>query len=480
MLLRVFSFLLSQGLGAWLGYVLTPGDAPSIRGVLVGMLVTGAIWGLYDFMRGLRVLQWLRDDALTTSPPRSVAGPLGKLWAGWGLNWGLWGQVTDRVRRAARTRERAARESERRLQNILLALQASPNGLVLIDASGRIDWFNHTASEHLGLDPERDLQQHLVNLVRNPAFTTYMAAGDYSSSVTMPGRGPAPKLGIGGSVVNPMRLSVQLHEYGGGRRLLLTRDITLLEQAEAMRRDFVANVSHEIRTPLTVLGGFVETLQTLPLDETERAKYLTLMAQQADRMQALVSDLLMLSRLEGSPPPGEGEWTALPALMGQLQQEGLTLSAVLHPAPTQTLTFESAPALEIAGASGELHSALSNLVSNAIRYTPAGGAVRCGWRKLDAQPGKAGERWEFYVQDSGPGIAKEHIPRLTERFYRVDRSRSRETGGTGLGLAIVKHVAQRHGAELKIESAQGVGSRFALLFPASRLRENDSKGLLPH
>ncbi|MFO6421184.1 ATP-binding protein [Hylemonella sp. W303a] len=459
MLLRIFSFLLFQALGAWLGYQIAPGVL-QIRGMLAGMLAAGMLWSLYDFTRGLRVLKWLREDSLAIAPP---------------LRWGLWGQVAERVSRAARTRERAARESQQRLQNVLSALQASPNGVLLLDAAGRIEWLNQTAAAHLGLDPARDLQQHLVNLVRNPAFTAYMASGQYGGGVTLPGRSH--------SSMNPVRLSVQLHEYGEGRRLLLSRDVTMFEQADAMRRDFVANVSHEIRTPLTVLSGFVETLQTLPLQEEERTRYLGLMSQQAERMQALVSDLLMLSRLEGSPPPGGGEWVALPALMRQLQQEAQTLSAVLHPskgqssAPSgpveakkggQSLDFEAAPAYELAGASTELHSALSNLVSNAVRYTPADGTVRCGWRLLGQSAAVEGA--EFWVQDTGPGIAAEHIPRLTERFYRVDRSRSRETGGTGLGLAIVKHVAQRHGAELTIESTLGQGSRFALLFPANRLR----------
>lgn len=442
MWLRLLSFLLIQGLGGGLGIWLAP-DHLQIRGALAGMLAAGTIWVLWDFTRGLRLLQWLRGDDLSEAP----------------LHLGLWGSVAERVRRAARVRDQATRESERRLQDFLAALQASPNGVVLLDAGGRIEWFNQTAASHLGLDPKRDLLQHLVNLVRDPAFTTYVNAGDYQGSVTMPGRSHSSS--------HPVRISVQLHDYGQGRRLLLSRDITMFEQAEAMRRDFVANVSHEIRTPLTVLSGFVETLQTLSLDETERARYLDLMAQQASRMQSLVSDLLMLSRLEGSPLPGAGEWTSLPLLMGQLQQEGQALSAVLNPpmaGPAQVLDFEPAPPCELSGMPGELHSALSNLVSNAVRYTPAGGTVHCGW--LEHEDG----RGEFWVLDSGPGIAPEHIPRLTERFYRVDRSRSRDTGGTGLGLAIVKHVVQRHGAELKVESTPGKGSRFAIIFPASRLR----------
>jgi two-component system phosphate regulon sensor histidine kinase PhoR len=442
MLLRLLSFLLTQGLGAVLGIWLAP-DHLQIRGVLAGMLVAGTFWVLWDFTRGLRVLQWLRDDELSEAP----------------LTLGLWGTVAERVRRAARVREQATRESERRLQDFLAALQASPNGVVLLDASGRIEWFNQTAATHLGLDPQRDLLQHLVNLVRDPGFTTYVNAGDYHGSVTLPGRSHSSS--------HPVRISVQLHDYGQGRRLLLSRDITMFEQAEAMRRDFVANVSHEIRTPLTVLSGFVETLQTLPLEASERARYLDLMAQQAGRMQSLVSDLLMLSRLEGSPLPGEGEWLSIPGLMSQLEQEGRALSSVLNPpmtGPGQMFHFEPAPPGELSGMASELHSALSNLLSNAVRYTPAGGEVRCGW--LLHEDGRA----EFWVQDSGPGIAPEHIPRLTERFYRIDRSRSRDTGGTGLGLAIVKHVVQRHGAELKVESALGKGSRFAIIFPASRIR----------
>ena len=249
--------------------------------------------------------------------------------------------------------------------------------------------------------------------------------------------------------------------------MLLSRDVTAVDQAEAMRRDFVANVSHEIRTPLTVLSGFVETLQTLPLDEEERVRYLALMALQAERMQTLVSDLLTLSRLEGSPPPGGSEWIPVDSLMADLEQEGLSLSAALHGSPIclHHLVFEASVLGDLAGARNELRSAMSNLVGNAIRYTAVGGEIRVRAALLPDGKGV------FSVTDSGPGIAQEHIPRLTERFYRVDRSRSRETGGTGLGLAIVKHVAQRHGAELKIESQLGVGSTFSIVFPASRMRQ---------
>jgi two-component system phosphate regulon sensor histidine kinase PhoR len=358
------------------------------------------------------------------------------------------------MRRALRGREQLATDAEGRLQEFLAAIQASPNGVVLLDREGRIEWCNETAAGQLGIDPERDLQQLIGNLLRDPAFAAYSAAGDYAGEVVIQGRDSSPS--------RPLRLSVQLHPYGQGRKLLLSRDVTALEQAEAMRRDFVSNVSHEIRTPLTVLAGFIETLQTLPLAEADRARYLDLMAQQGHRMQTLVNDLLTLSRLEGSPLPGAGEWTPVAMLMAQCEEEGRSLSAVLG--KSHELRGEAPIDRELAGAQSELLSALSNLVSNAVRYTPAHGRIDMQWRDLPDGRG------EFSVRDTGPGIAAEHIPRLTERFYRVDRSRSRETGGTGLGLAIVKHVLQRHGAELRIDSMPGAGSTFAIVFPANRVR----------
>jgi len=249
--------------------------------------------------------------------------------------------------------------------------------------------------------------------------------------------------------------------------LLLSRDVTAVEQAEAMRRDFVANVSHEIRTPLTVLTGFVETLQTLELEPHERESYLDLMAQQGRRMQSLVDDLLTLSKLEGSPSPGVDVWSPVPTLMRQLAQDAQSLTRVLNTGDkaVHDLQFECLFQGNIAGVAAELHSAMGNLVSNAIRYTPPGGQIRVSFKRFPS--GQA----VFEVVDSGAGIAPEHLPRLTERFYRVDRSRSRETGGTGLGLAIVKHVAQRHGGTLSMESRLGHGSSFRITFPAERLRE---------
>jgi len=225
----------------------------------------------------------------------------------------------------------------------------------------------------------------------------------------------------------------------------------------------VANVSHEIRTPLTVLAGFVETLQSLPLEPAQQQDYLSLMAVQAGRMQTLVNDLLTLSQLEGSPPPGASEQVPLAALMAQVEAEARALSALQggREAPVHALQFAPTPDWTLAGSRSELHSAVTNLVSNAVRYTPAGGRIEVAWQ---AQ----GEELVLSVRDTGPGIAPEHLPRLSERFYRVDRSRSRESGGTGLGLAITKHVAQRHGGALRIDSQLGVGSTFMLALPASR------------
>lgn len=408
-------------------------------GALAAAFLGGYLWFLVDALRGTRLLRWLR------------AGGAEEMAFG----NGLWGEVYDRVRRSLRAKDRLTDESNGRLSDFLAALQASPSGVVLMDAQGRIEWFNETACTHFGFDAKRDMLQHFGNLVRDPSFAAYYSARNFHEAVTMAGRHSTN--------AKPVQLSVHIHPYGEGRSLLLSRDITAVEQAEAMRRDFVANVSHEIRTPLTVLAGFVETLQTLDLSDAERQRYLGLMSQQAGRMQTLVSDLLTLSRLEGSPLPSAQDWVALDGLMEQCAQEAQELSSILNQ-QQHALSFEGPKGIEIAGSSAELYSAISNLIGNAIRYTPVEESIAVRWSLRG--DGAA----VVSVRDRGPGIAPEHIPRLTERFYRVDRSRSRDTGGTGLGLAIVKHVAQRHGAELTIESVPGQGAMFAMAFPASRVR----------
>ncbi len=435
---RISTLLVCQALaGALAWYLAKPED--SLVGGLFAMLVGGYIWFVLDAVRAGRLLRWLRDGGT-----HDIV-----------LGNGIWGEVYDRIRRSLRAKDRLNTESQGRLSDFLAAMQASPNGVVLLDSDGRIEWFNQIACSHFGFDAKRDMLQHFGNLVRDPAFAGYYNARDFSEDVTMPGRYSTG--------AKPVQLSVNIHPYGDGRSLLLSRDITSVEQAEAMRRDFVANVSHEIRTPLTVLAGFVETLQALPLTEPERQRYLGLMAQQASRMQTLVSDLLILSRLEGSPSPSVQDWVPIDVLMDQCAAEAHELSSILNQ-QQHALIFESLAGFAIAGSSTELYSAMSNLIGNAIRYTPAEKQIGVKWALRE--DGSA----TFSVKDHGLGIAPEHLPRLTERFYRVDRSRSRDTGGTGLGLAIVKHVAQRHGAELTIESVPGQGSTFSMTFPASRIK----------
>lgn len=435
MVVRLVLFLGLMAAAGAAGWALW-GPSAALEAMLAVVLARVAL----DHWRMSLLLKALKTDTLQAL--RQSAG-------------GAVGEAVQRMLRLLRDREKLVAQSEARLAEFLTALEASPNGVVLLDEKGRIEWCNQTAAGHFGFDAQRDQLQYVGNLVRDPLFAAYLASWNYSRDVVLTAsRAGGP----------PIKLSVQVHPYAGNRRLLLSRDVTAGEQAEAMRRDFVANVSHEIRTPLTVLAGFVETLQTLPLEAEDRARYLNMMAQQAQRMQTLVNDLLTLSKLEGSPPPGAGEWSPVEALLAQCEQEGRSLSSVLAPARPHEIHFDVARPAEISGSQTELLSAMSNLLSNAIRYTPAGGRIDVHWHVLPDGRG------EFAVRDAGPGIAPEHISRLTERFYRVDRSRSRETGGTGLGLAIVKHVLQRHGAELRIESTPGAGSRFAIILPASRVR----------
>ena len=432
---RAIELLLLVALGAVLGWTQ---DSPgwTFAGALVGAL----IWSVLDGLRARSFLRWLNKADVTRQPRLS----------------GTWGEMVDRARKLVKKLEKKAQSSDARLEDFLAAIQASPNGVVLLDSAGRIEWSNLTAANHLGFDPQRDVGQYVRNMVRNPAFTAYLAGGEFNQEIQIDGIGPRPS--------QPSKISLQIHPYGKKRKLMLTRDVTAVQLAETMRRDFVANVSHEIRTPLTVLSGFVETMQSIPLEEADRTRYLGLMSQQAHRMQTLVSDLLTLSRLEGSPAPGPGEWIDSEELLTHVVQEAQGLTQAISATPHQIVPM-TGPSMWVSGAKTELLSAMSNLVSNAVRYTPGGGLIQTGWRLRS-------DGWgEFFVKDTGPGIAAEHLPRLTERFYRVDRSRSRETGGTGLGLAIVKHVAQRHGGHIDAESVVGEGSRFAIALPPNRVRE---------
>ncbi len=324
---------------------------------------------------------------------------------------------------------------EQRLQAFLSAMQASPNGVVILDSARRIVWCNQTAARLLGLDAIRDVDQHIAHLVREPQFLEYLAQENFENELRFDNK------------------ALQLHPYRRGRALLLVRDVTDVERAEQMRRDFVANVSHEIRTPLTVLSGFIETLQTLELGVDEQKRYLQLMATQSQRLGALVADLLTLSKLDAGAKPTL-ERVDISELLRQCEYEARTLAKSLK--RDIHIQFDVAPHADMLGSTSELQSAFSNLITNSVRYTLTGGSIFVTWRENT-----------LTVTDTGLGIAPEHVPRLTERFYRVDKSRNRsagETAGTGLGLAIVKHVAQRHGATLEIDSAVGVGSTFRLVF----------------
>jgi two-component system, OmpR family, phosphate regulon sensor histidine kinase PhoR len=319
--------------------------------------------------------------------------------------------------------------------------------VAILNAANRIEWCNPLAQQLFDLDPEQDIMQDITYLVRQPEFVEYLHESNFSQPLIM----------------RPVRhdekvLSIKLIPYGDEKRLLIIRDITQFERVEAMRRDFVANVSHEMRTPLTVVSGFVENLQDMPdLNHENIRRALHLMAEQTRRMDNLVADLLTLSRLENEQSPLQEETVDIKALLNEVYQDGKLLSEGRHP-----LQIEIDSSAKLLGNRNELQSAFGNLLSNAIRYTPAGGAILLRWFERDGQP-------ELSVQDSGIGIAAQHIPRLTERFYRVDRSRSRETGGTGLGLAIVKHIAMRHQARLEVASEEGKGSTFSLVFPAKRI-----------
>lgn len=388
-----------------------------------------------DTLKGHALLDWLRTpEVMSPELP------------------GIWGEVGHRVDRLLRARELEIAHERARLDELLSAVEASPNGVMLLNPTDHITWISSAAADHFGLNRQRDIQQRVTNLIRQPAFVQYLSAGDFREPVKCPvSRG------------SMSWLQIQIKEYGDGLKLVLSQDISQRERADTMRRDFVANVSHEIRTPLTVLIGFIETLGALPLTEVERKRVITLMAQQADRMQTLVSDLLMLAQIEGSPRPTSDRWVKVSAMLQRIETDARGLSRERHPI---TVVAEQADLQrEVSGVESEWLSAMGNLVSNAIRYTPEGRGIQIRWRTLPDGSG------EFSVKDSGIGVAPEHLPRLTERFYRVDGSRSRDTGGTGLGLSIVKHVIQRHGGELKISSEAGKGSTFTLLIPSMRVRQ---------
>ena len=386
----------------------------------------------------------LRERRRTAALRRWAAGPMTDL----PVTPGPLGDVAERVRRALRERDEHIAERDRRLDHVLAIMEALPHGVLLLDAHGQIRWMNRTAAQHFGLDVVRDLAQRVTHLVRTPAFVAWLQAGPPPEPVVI----PSPR--------DDTTLAVLARPFDDAMTLLLSQDITERERHDRMRRDFVANVSHEIRSPLTVLAGFIETVANLPLTGAERQRVIALMRQQTARMQNLVTDLLALAQIEGAPRPLTDAWIAMDELLAQIDIHARAGDRDRHRLEIRS----DAPAAQISGVESELFSACWNLVGNALRYTPDGGSVTVTWSVRGDGSG------EFRVTDTGIGIAREHLPRLTERFYRVDGSRSRETGGTGLGLAIVKHVAQRHGGELLIDSVPGKGSVFRLVLPALRVR----------
>lgn len=334
---------------------------------------------------------------------------------------------------------------EQRIEMFVAAVQALTDGLVLLDGNYRLLFCNTKAENQLGVLARLDSGQPIVGLVRQPELLAYLQTADF----TRP-------LNIRSERNTDLVLSIHVIPYAEHRWLMQIKDVTQADLLDRMRRDFVANVSHELRTPLTVLAGFLETLLEIDLDADERRGYLEIMSEQSARMQSIIKDLLALSSIESAPPP-EDAVVDMANVVDKLRRDAESLSAGRH-----RIVIDADGQIDVRGSETELVSAFTNLVANAVRYTPAGGTVTISWR-ADARGA------EFAVQDTGIGIDPKHIPRLTERFYRVDRGRSRDAGGTGLGLAIVKHSLGRHQVLLDIKSTPGVGSRFAARFPASRV-----------
>jgi two-component system phosphate regulon sensor histidine kinase PhoR len=425
----------------WLRGLLAPAMVLAVA-LVVGMIKGGTAALAVVAAGALAIVIWhlWQLDALSRWASGPIEAPVPEGRGSWALAYAA---LYHRVRL------RSARQRDLRLalDRFVSGARALPEGVVVLDANDRIQWANPRAEAHLGLDLTHDSGAPIVNLVRHPALVQYLAVGDFSEPVI-----------IHSTRESALTLSLQVVPFGVEEKLLMSRDITRLEAVARVRRDFIANVSHELKTPLTVLAGFIETLTDVEMDEHQRQRCLALMGEQSKSMQRLVEDLLTLSALESEQSPvNESEFAVVPLLQA-VSSDAKALSGGRHEV---TLTIRDAAT--VLGSREELASAFGNLVSNAVRYTPEGGRIALEWRVT-------GDGGEFTVADSGIGIASEHVPRLTERFYRVDRSRSRATGGTGLGLAIVKHVLIRHQGELIIDSEAGRGSRFTVRLPLRRIR----------
>ncbi len=410
-----------------------------VLGLITGrpFLIAAVGFGLYIFltMRQLqRLHHWLLNRQQAEIPDAE----------------GLWGDAFNEIRKLMKQTERREEELNEMLGRFQSAAAAMPDAMVILSQDGDIEWANPSAARLFGIRYPRDAGTRLFNLLRDPDFVQYLQRGDYSELLEI----SSPENGN-------THVSIQVTPFGSLQKLVIGRDVTRLARLEQMRRHFVANVSHELRTPLTVLGGFVETLNHMDQIRTEELKkYLATMQEQTWRMQRLVDDLLMLSKLETAPPRTHDETVNVAALLAGLKEQAEVVSGEQR----HVITVEADRNLQLLGSRDELLSAFSNLINNAVRYTPAGGRIALQWKA--APDGGAC----FSVSDTGEGIALEHIPHLTERFYRVDTARSRASGGTGLGLSIVKHVLLRHDARLEIASELGVGSTFTCVFPATRAR----------
>ncbi len=405
---------------------------------ILGATEAAAAWAvglapivLHHVVNVSRLYRWLGNPSLTTLPEGS----------------GAWEEIFALLARLLRRQTQIESRLSAALERFQQAGAALPEGVIVLDDSDRIEWCNPRAEAYFGLSSHRDRGQQITYLVRMPQFQEYLETRNYGEPLLL-------RLSRNDQ---ELTLSVQLVPYGDREKLLLSRDITRWERMETTRRDFVANVSHELRTPLTVLGGFLETLSDMREPDPELLRRsLQLMSDQATRMQRLVEDLLTLSKLESAQNPLREDFVDLPEMARALVRDAQALSNGRH---RFILRVESEVGLN--GNAEELRSALFNLISNAVRYTPESGEIEVSWSKQDSETA-------FAVRDTGIGIEPHHIPRLTERFYRVDRSRSRASGGTGLGLAIVKHVLSRHQARLEIDSEPGRGSTFTAVFPSTR------------
>ncbi len=360
---------------------------------------------------------------------------------------GVWEDIFASLYQEHRRHSRNQTQLSTALGRFRHAASALPDGVVVLDSANEIEWCNPPAEIKLGLDLKHDQGQPITYLVRHSDFVNYIQEQDYSEPIKLKSWRNAD-----------ITLEIVVIPFGTKQKLLICRDVTQLEKIEAMRRDFIANVSHELRTPLTVVGGFVETLLDMDgaIPESTRS-YFNMMQDQTNRMRRLIEDLLTLSHIESNVQPPEDAPIEMSGLLNMLLNDANGLSQGKH-----QIFVDTDANLDLIGALEELQSALGNLVSNAVRYTPEGGKISIAW-KLN------GDHAIFSVTDSGIGIEQQHIDRLTERFYRVDRGRSRETGGTGLGLSIVKHILTRHQARLEITSELGKGSTFSVVFPKARI-----------